>query len=124
MNLYSFNASGPDRSNEPAFVEQLRLQVELSSNLSAFYENHELYMWRGLVELQRWDGSFYSVWQLEQALESIVADAEAWAREAEVAGEEDLTGGGNKNKSDIFWCRPRIRRDVLFRASGFWGGGG
>ena len=45
MILYSFNASGPDRSNEPAFVEQLRLQVELSSNLSAFYENHELYTW-------------------------------------------------------------------------------
>ena len=45
MNLYSFNASGPDASNEPAFVEQLRLQVELSSNLSAFYENHELYTW-------------------------------------------------------------------------------
>ena len=45
MNLYSFNASGPDRSNEPPFVEQLGLQVELSSNLSAFYENHELYTW-------------------------------------------------------------------------------
>ena len=63
MNLYSFNASGPDRSNEPAFVEQLRLQVELSSNLSAFYENHELYVERAAWPLcGACDGCFGLCW--------------------------------------------------------------